>query len=428
MKNELDIHSFSKRLSSIQDFARDGAVSKGSKTKKPISKKNAQLILKYDEARSFEGIKKATRMADIHRLIQTARILNKNFDKARKSEIKTMVASLETKYSAWTRAKMRMTFKRFYKWTKQGEDYLNIEEFPEEVRFIRRGLKKKDLPRIQRSECWNEDEMQTLLTSATHPRDKAIISVLTETGARVGEIGNLHIGDVYQDEFSYLLHLHGKTGDRDDRVLYSGPHLAHWLNSHPDRNNPTAPLFTLLSSQKPIKYAGLKAILIRLAKKAGLENKKCNPHIFRHSRATLLAEQGWPEPIIKEYLGWRKDSDMLATYSHIASRTANRWMLKAHGIGTEDNTKPKLKAQLCATCHAENGPDAKFCNRCARPLTHETILNYNHEKQKATDALNNLVDDPKYGPALRKLLSDFFNEKHKTQTETTNTQSQTRSA
>jgi len=416
MVDGIDIHGFVEALKARQELIRNLGVSKLASKCAPISQRNADLILGYDRTRSLEGIKPATRIAVLTWLLSLARILGKDFDKATKDDFKQMVGTLEERYTAWTRTKMRVTFKRFYKWMQYGDDYLSVDEFPEEVRWIKRGMKRSDQHCVQFSDCWTEEEMKRLLAVAEHARDRALISVLTETGARVGELGGLRICDVYQDEFGFLLHLRGKTGERDDRVIYSGPSLAGWLNMHPQRTNPNAPLFAQADGTRPLAYNGILAVLKRLVLKAGLGHKKYNPHIFRHSRATLLAEQGWPEPIIKEYLGWQKDSDMMSTYSHLTSRQANRYVLKAYGIADAEQTHPKLKAQLCATCHVENGPEANFCRTCGRPLTHEAILKYNHEKNKASEVLDRLTQDPEFLNVLKQFIGKLNKKEHNKKT------------
>ena len=396
---------YDNRLKQAKILVRSLGVSKNSKCKKPISKRNAELILQYENIRGLNSIKVQTRGSEVNRLLNLARILSKDFDKATKEDIKLLVGKLGERYKLWTQAKFRLTFKRFYKWLKQGDDYLMIDEYPEEVRWIRKGIRKNTEPRVQRSDCWTEEEIKRLIAVAEKPRDRALISLLTETGARVGEIGGLRLADVYQDEFGFLIHLNGKTGEREDRVIYSGPVLAEWLNTHPLRHNQNAPLFVQGRDGKALAYQGICTVLKKLAKLAGFEHKKCNPHIFRHSRATLMAEQGWPEPIIKEYLGWEKDSKMLSTYSHIGSKQANRYMLVKHGIKPKDDQSPQLKTQLCATCHKENEPQAKFCQRCGRPLSHEAILKYNHKKREAYDALNQIADEPEFKEVISRLLA-----------------------
>jgi len=411
MLSHIDIHSSSRALEKELELVRNRGVSPKSKHKRPITARNAELLLEYDKTRALEGVKPGTRMYTLNKLLSISRLIDKDFDKTNKDDIKSLVLTIDSKYTGWTRMKLRMTLKRFYKWLKQGDDFLFIEKYPEEVRWIKRGLKKRDEPRVKQTDCWNEDEIKTLLASVTNLRNKAFISILTETGARVGEIGALRIGDVYQDEFGFLVHLKGKTGERDDRVIYSGPYVTDWLNAHPRRNDSNAPLFPESKNGRPLQYQGITIMLKRAVKNAGLVHKRANPHIFRHSRATILAEQGWPEPIIKQYLGWDKDSRMLGTYNHINSRQANNFMLKSHGITTEDSVKPKLEIQVCATCHAPNGPSNKFCKRCGRPLTHEAILKYNHARKIASDEMEEAVKDPNVLQALK----EFFNSRNETQ-------------
>lgn len=47
--------------------------------------------------------------------------------------------------------------------------------------------------------------------------------------------------------------------------------------------------------------------------------KRCNPHIFRHSRATLLA-QHLTEAQLKQVFGWTQSSKMASVYVHLSGR------------------------------------------------------------------------------------------------------------
>jgi len=403
MKREIDIHNSEKVLATMRKFVSAGASSKRS-PQKPIPKRDADLILQYDTMRALAGIKECTRIADMERLLLFARTFGKGFENVDKNDIRQAILDINGRYSKWTAAKARMTFKWFCKWLKQGDDYLATAEFPEEVKWIKRGMRKREQPRVQRNELWSEDEIKKLIANATNSRDRVLVSLLTETGARIGEVGNLTIGDVYQDEFSFLIHLKGKTGERENRVVYSGPIIAELLNNHPYRDDPQSPLFLKRDSHEPLSYRGINITLKRIAKRAGLGNKRVNPHMFRHSKATQMVAEGWPEPLIKEYLGWDKDSSMLDIYSHITSRQANNHLLKMHGIKPKEALKPTLEKQICTTCHKENGPEAKFCHRCGRPLDHKTMLQYNHKKQEANDILNQIADDPEFIATVKRLL------------------------
>jgi len=410
MSDRIDIHNFKHKLCLMRSLVKNLGVSAQSLCRVPISKRNAELLLSYELMRSLEGLRPASLYGLLNRLLQISRMAHKDFDRMTRDDVKQVIGRVnDSPLSAWTKAKIRTDFKKFFMYVRYGDDYSVMTEYPEEVRWIKKGLKKLDQNKLKFSDCWSEEEIKKLLAAATHPRDQAIISVLTETGARVGELGALRVGDVYQDEFSYLIHLDGKTGERDSRVIYSSPRIAAWLNCHPYRDNPEAALFLRSDNHQPLMYEGLKAIIKKVARRAGIKLKRCNPHIYRHSRATILLTQGWPEPMVKEYMGWDKSSGMLSVYSHITSRQANNFLLKAHGVKTKESVETALKIQVCMTCAANNTPDSKFCSKCGRPLNTKTILRYNHEKNEGYKELNKFFSDPEciaaYKEALRKLLA-----------------------
>jgi len=411
MAERIDIHKFSRELENAKRRVRDRCVTKWGR--EPISARNSELILEYDRTRALEGLKPGSRLAIITSLVAFARITCADFDRATKEEFKRIVSESDAKYATWSRAKRRVYLKRFIKWVKQGDDYLSDDIFPEEVRWIKRGLRISQHERLKRSDLWTEEEMRKLIASASHPRDKAFFSIVTETGARAGEYGSLTIGDIYQDDFGHLIHYDGKTGERECRVLYSTPHIAVWLNVHPYKENPDAPLFTQkYKGGKELDYNGICVLIQRGAKKAGLGHKRANPHIFRHSRATILVEQGWPEPLIKKYMGWTPDSNMLGTYSHLVSKSANDYMLKAHGIRVQDsNTEPKLKVQLCVTCGHSNSPACNFCEKCGRPLQLKTALEFSKRRTEASNLANQAFQDP----SVAKALDEFMRKRHQAQ-------------
>ena len=88
-----------------------------------------------------------------------------------------------------------------------------------------------------------------------------------------------------------MLIVNDKTGSRRIRIITSVPVLASWIENHSLRDDPDAPLWINLSTRNRyhiLTYEGAKAVLKRTAKRAGLK-KRIYPHLFRHSRATRLA-------------------------------------------------------------------------------------------------------------------------------------------
>ena len=407
MVEALDIHNTEKALAIAVEFLKRGGIRRQAKENiKPLSDKNIQLILDHYKARTLEGKSLGTRRREIHLLINIARMLDKDFDTATKEDLKNLVLKIDlSNHSLWVKCKLRLLIRHFYKWLKYGDDYCQHNEFPEEVKWIKKNFKKSDEPQIMANELITEEQMKNLIDMAEHPRDKAFMSILTESGARIGEIGNLRIKDVYQDEFSYLIHIKGKTGERTDRVYYSDNYIAGWLNIHPIKDNPDAPLWVNFKKHTQMKYPSLLKLVNKISLKAGLKGKH-NPHLFRHSRVTINARKGMSEPLLKKYFGWDADSRMLSRYSHLASEDANEAILKMYGVKNEKKIDNILKPNLCEICHYQNSPTDNFCGRCARPLNKETALTYNHYKHEASKILNELCENPRFVEVLKAFMAE----------------------
>lgn len=408
MAENLDIHNKDKKLIDTIEFLKRGGVQKKSKENaKPISDKNIHLILDYYQTRTLEGKDIGTRCRDIYMLIILAKFLDKDFDVALKDDIKEMLLKLDScaKYSKWTLCKFKQLIKRFYKWMKYGDEYQFNDDFPEEVKWIRKNFKKKDEPQIDPKELITEEQMKKLIDMAENPRDKAFMSILTESGTRIAEIGNLRIKDVYQDEFSYLIHIKGKTGERTDRVFYSDSYIAKWLNVHPLKDNPEAPLWINFKKHGQMKYPALLRMIDKICDKAGIKGRH-NPHLFRHSRVTINARKGMSEPLLKKYFGWEQDSRMLSKYSHLISDDANEAILKMYGVKKEKVEDKSLKPNICEICHYQNAPTDNFCEKCARPLNTETDLTYKHYKNEAYKIMNKLCENPKFIEVLKAFMAE----------------------
>ncbi|MEM3736878.1 MAG: tyrosine-type recombinase/integrase [Candidatus Bathyarchaeia archaeon] len=136
-------------------------------------------------------------------------------------------------------------------------------------------------------------------------------------------------------------------------MIAAVPALASWLSIHTLRGDPNAPLWVGLGSvgrYEPLSYSGIRALLRRLARRAGL-NKRVYSHLLRHTRATGLAAM-LTEAQMKELLGWVHGSDMPSVYVRLSGRDVDGALLRAHGIvkGQEDRVKAALVSTVCPRC------------------------------------------------------------------------------
>ena len=70
-----------------------------------------------------------------------------------------------------------------------------------------------------------EDEVKSTIDTALNKRDKAIIALLWDIGARIGEIGNSRVKDIKFDDIAISITVNGKTGPRRVRAVWSVDYL-----------------------------------------------------------------------------------------------------------------------------------------------------------------------------------------------------------
>ncbi len=398
MIRKIDIHNF--------DYQYDNA--KKGLEKSDISEKNKDFIIKFDRACSLEKLSISRRVRIIRTLIGMSSLLNKDFNTASKEDLKDLVLKLDSRkdLSVATIQTYKSILKKFYKWLTFGDDYKTIQGYPEIVSWLRASISAKDQPRVKASDILSEKEIEKLIEAAEYPRDKAFISMLYELGARIGEIGSLKIKDVSRDKYSFIVDLSGKTGHRTPRIVVSDPHLVSWLNIHPIKDNPNAPLWVMLGSRnksEKMNYGAFRALVLRLKTKAKIK-KRVYPHLFRHSRVThLLSNRQINESQAKVYFGWVPSSNMLSEYSHLVSHDVNRTMLEIHGIKTSEN-KQEPKIKQCPRCKKINPSGHLFCKDCGSILDIKTAVELDEKRRGFDDIATPLLMDENVQEALLKAM------------------------
>jgi integrase/recombinase XerD len=363
-----------------------------------ISSRNKELILNFEKTCSLDGLTKARKIKVLETLCLFAKhYLKKDYDKAGKEDLKDAILKLDSRndLSPWTKQCYKAIVKKFYKWFAFGDDYNTKIENPEIISWLRAGIKEKDKPKVQASDILTEKEIEELLNAAEHPRDKAFISMLYELGARIGEIGNLKIKDITQDKYSYLIDLTGKTGHRTPRIVTSSLYLTNWLNSHPLKKDPTAPLWVMVGDRnknKKMSYSTFRAVILRLKEKSRI-NKRIHSHLFRHTRVThLLANKQINEAQAKVYFGWVPSSKMFSEYSHLVSQDVNELILEIHGIKTSKKEEEQKVIQ-CPRCKTVNPKDYLFCGKCSSVLDVRTAVELDEKRQDSDKFMTQLLAD-----------------------------------
>ena len=339
---------------------------------------NKKAIIDFLNYLLANGVSKSRALRYGQVLCMAESILRKDFRRATKRDIQRLVGRIERgDYSAWTKHTYRAMIKRFWKWLK-GDD----RTYPEEVEWIKvQTGREKKLP----EELLSEEEIKRMVDAAENPRDKALISVLYESGCRIGEVLALRMRHVEPNEYGSKIIVRGKTGMRKILLISSAPYLATWMNSHPFRDDPDAPLWVTRDGRN-LSYSAASAVLKRAAARSGIR-KKIYPHLLRHSRATELAKH-LTESQMKAYLGWTQSSKMAGVYVHLAGRDVDDALLRMHGIKREEKEEMEsgLKPRRCPRCGVVNEATNKFCKSCGVPLDLRTALEV-EEKRRAYDEI-----------------------------------------
>jgi hypothetical protein len=234
------------------------------------------------------------------------------------------------------------------------------------------------------------EEAAQLLAACSNARDRALVSLLWETGGRIAEIGNLQIKHLTKHTHGYLIDVEGKTGGRNPLVVGSAPYVTAWLAYHPFRTNPDAPLWVYQYQQaKPcyLRYYTIRKLLRTLFARAGIK-KRANPHGLRHARATDLGASGrMNESQLKAHLGWSPTSKMPGHYAHLTSQDANNAILAEHGLAPNAERVRATTVQHCAICEETNPHTTSFCLKCSNPLNQNAAYQAHQDTQQTQAVL-----------------------------------------
>ena len=201
----------------------------------------------------------------------------------RRDHLVTYLAQWESK--PWQKHSMFRALRTFWKWASIRYDIPN-------PMLDRWGNHVIDAPKTPNKVLYTQtpDTVVRLVEAASCTRDRALISLLADSGARLGEIASINFSDL--DLECNRIKVMGK-GNKEGYLVFgskTGAILADYIGDA----QPTGKLFGL-------NRHGVKTMLQRLEKRTGI---KCNAHSFRRGFATELRRQGVGALDIKELGRW----------------------------------------------------------------------------------------------------------------------------
>lgn len=221
-------------------------------------------------------------------------------------------------------------------------------------------LLKGQIPgkKISPQDILTAEEVKKLINVANIEQDRAIVSILYESGIRVGELIALKISNVEIKEHEVIFHIPNiegcKTGSRTVPCLEISGYVQDWLKCHPFPQ-PDSGFIQL-------KEYAIRNRLRKLAERAQIK-KPVNPHNFRHSAITRSAMLGMTD-IDMSYRYWGvAHSDMLDVYIHLSKEMNSDSYKRTMGMIGDTSKVVNPIASRCVEC-GKLIPFGSLCKQC----------------------------------------------------------------
>lgn len=261
------------------------------------------------------------------------------------------------------------------------------------------------------------DDVKRMIAVCKSQRDRAFIMLLWDSGCRLDEVLSRNVNHIQPDEHGATMIVKGKTGMRKVRLIDSLPDVRLWLNQHPLKNNPDAPLFVTerrynrkegkVQEERRIEDRTVQNMLKTVSKLAKID-KPVHPHALRHGRLTFFVKQGFMESELRILAGWEKESGMPAIYVHLAGADVDKKLLIKNGLITDDGEliMKTLKPGKCPRCGIDNPIDAKYCSTCGLIINKEDAMKIDSGKAEMTLEIMDLMQKE---PRILEILKNYVN-------------------
>jgi site-specific recombinase XerD len=167
---------------------------------------------------------------------------------------------------------------------------------PQPVKAIPRGIAPADMVK---------------LLSVANTRDRALIALFADSGARLGGIAGLETVDVDLEGRSAFVLEKGRKPRRVYFTPFTAAALRNWIQ---ERGKTPGSLFTNMHTGEGLTASGISQILKRLKHKAGIRGR-VNPHSFRHGFAREYIRAGGDIVTLARLLGHENITTTAAFYA-----------------------------------------------------------------------------------------------------------------
>ena len=248
-----------------------------------------------------------------------------------KARIEEYITELHKKYKQKTVKRKIASIKAFYRYLEEEERLEGSNPFTKiRVKFKEAESLPRIIPRndIERLLNYMYDVMKQSGQEATIYRDLSVIEMFFATGARVYEISNLKIQDIDLD--NGIIKLFGK-GSKERYVQIGSPEVLEVVKEYYRLNQQEidkSGFFFVNRQGKRFSEQSIRRMIRKYSCQAGI-SIHITPHMFRHSVATYLLEEGVDIMYIQKILG-HSSIKTTQIYLHIASKKQMEILKERH--------------------------------------------------------------------------------------------------
>ena len=253
-------------------------------------------------------------------------------DNPDKEKIEEYITQLHKNYKQKTVKRKIASIKAFYNYLEENEiiaenPFRKIKVKFKETVTLPRIIPREEIEKLLNHmyQCLNEHN-KTFRKYML--RDIAVIEVFFATGARVYEISNIREESINLN--TGLIRLMGKGG-KERYVQISNTSVLEVLKKYYDENKQTirkCGYFFINNRENRYTEQSIRLMLKKYTKQAGIE-RNITPHMFRHSFATYLIEEGVDVSCVQQILG-HSSIKTTQIYIHIAAKKQAEILREMH--------------------------------------------------------------------------------------------------
>ena len=249
-----------------------------------------------------------------------------------KEKIEDYITDLHKKFKQKTIKRKIASVKAYYNYLEEKE-IINDNPFRKiKVKFKETMILPRIIPREEIEQLLNyiyaQEDKSNIKTYKYWLRDIAVIETLFATGARVYEISNIREDNVNLN--TGLIRIMGKGGKERYIQIASFEILGILKNYYKENKEEIKESGFFFVNNRGCRYTeqSIRLMLKKYTKLAGIE-RNITPHMFRHSFATYLIEEGVDISCVQRILG-HSSIKTTQIYIHVAAKKQAEILREMH--------------------------------------------------------------------------------------------------